>query len=218
MTTGPVCLIARAIAVKFALAAMLLTAIIDGQAQHNIAAPQDLVLTAQDDNQVVSAIVGQRIQIQLAANPSTGFSWSFTVTNGDAVAASGDPSYVPNDPGVTGGGGINSFPFLALKTGAATLAFVYRQPWNPQGAAQVFTVTIQVGGAVQGPQLSIATSEGKITIKWPSASSDGFYLEGTPNLALPQWAALNALALPDGPNLKVTLGTGEPAVFFRLRR
>jgi inhibitor of cysteine peptidase len=190
-----------------------------GWAQTNASpAPEDLVLTAQHSGQTVAASVGQRIFINLEGNPSTGFSWSLTSSNGDSVVSTGPYVYTATSPGVTGSGGTFSFPFQAVKLGPTTLGLTYRQPWNPEGEVQTFSVTIQVTGESEGPRLSIELMGPTIEITWPVTTSSEYYLKGTSSLTPPRWAAAYILPLTNGPNYKVTLGTAGQALYFRLRR
>lgn len=188
---------------------------VNGLAQSNYP-PSTLTLTIQNDGQTIVAATGQRILVNLAGNPSTGYTWLLTSTNGDAVLSDGPATFTPDTPGMPGSGGTFSFPFQAVKPGTSALGFAYRRSGTPPSTAQTFSVTIQVIGEL--PRLSIALVESKIEITWPITNSDGYYIEGTGSLTPPHWAAANVLPVPDGPNYKVVLGVTGQTFFFRLRR
>jgi inhibitor of cysteine peptidase len=179
---------------------------------------QELVLTEQDNGQTVGAVVSQSILVNLRGNPSTGFTWLLTSTNGDSVVPTGPAAYTPDAGGGPGSPGTFSFPFRAVHSGATTLTLDYLKSWEPTNVTQTFSATIEVSADTSGPRLSIALAETNVVITWPQAGSSGFYLEGTQSLSPPSWAALNVLPLPVGPDYQVTLAASGEALFFRLRK
>jgi inhibitor of cysteine peptidase len=180
--------------------------------------PSGLILTEADNGQTVSAVVGEPIAINLRGNPSTGYAWSQTSTNGDWVVTNGPATYTSDPGGGAGVGGTYLFPFTGVKPGQAALAFAYSQPWNPGSPAQTFLVTINVVADDVLPRLYIEVVNGNVVIRWPIANSDGFYLEGATQLQPADWAALNVVAVPDGNLYKVTLGVSGNMLFFRLHK
>ncbi len=197
-------------AVRIALG--LLVSLTAGEAQ--VTPPATLVLTEADNGTTVGAVVGQAIQVDLRGNPSTGYAWVLAGTNGGSVLPNGPVDYTQDPGGGVGRGGTFAFPFLAAGAGDTTLSFEYRPPGG--GAPpQSFTVTIQVAAAPP-PRLSIKLVQTAAIISWPMASSTNFFLEGSPALDPPQWAALNVAPLPEGTNYTVTLGAGGKALYFRL--
>jgi predicted secreted protein len=175
-----------------------------------------IILTEQDNGKTGMAARGQSLQVNLRGNPSTGFQWILAATNGTSVVPSGSSTFTPDVEGGVGSPGLFSFPFQVAEYGNTTLTFDYLQPWNPQNVLQTFVVTIQVGDMMP-QELSVRLEGTNVVITWPIAASSGFYLEGTPGLSPPQWAALNALVVPDGFNYKVILSSEGNGLFFRLR-
>jgi hypothetical protein len=116
--------------------------------------------------------------------------------------------------GGVGVGGTFAFPLLAAEPGDTALAFENRRP-SGGPPAQSFGLTIHVMTAP--PRLSITLVKTNMVIIWPIATSTNFFLEGTSSLHPSQWAALNALPLPNGTNFTVNLATGGKALYFRLR-
>ncbi|MGD0539619.1 MAG: protease inhibitor I42 family protein [Verrucomicrobiota bacterium] len=180
--------------------------------------PGGLILTETDNGKTVTAVVGEPIAINLRGNPSTGYAWSQTSTNGDSVVANGTATYTSDPGGGAGVGGTYLFPFSGVKPGQTTLAFAYSQPWNPASPAQTFLVTINVAADDVLPRLYIEVVNGTVVIRWPIANSDGFYLEGATELQPADWAALNVAAVPDGDLYKVTLGASGNMLVFRLHK
>ena len=177
-----------------------------------------IVLTEADNGKTGMAARGQSILINLRGNPTTGFQWVLTATNGNSVVPTGTNTFTSDDGAGTGRPGTFSFPFQVLNFGSTTLSFVYIQPWNPQNIQQTFTVTIGSGDMPGAPQLAAALDGKNVVITWPIAFSSGFYLEGTQSLSPPSWSASNALPVPDGFNYKVVLGAAGGSLYFRMRQ
>jgi inhibitor of cysteine peptidase len=178
--------------------------------------PATLVLTETNNGTVANAVVGQPITVNLHGNPSTGFEWLLTNTDGDSARTNGPTIYTPDADGMPGGGGTFSFPFLAVGTGDTTLAFEERRPWEGGTVIANFAVRIHVRAG--GPRLWIELARPNVRLLWPIAGSSGFFLEGTLSLEPAQWAALNVLPLPEGTNYVVTLGPGGKGLYFRLHK
>lgn len=177
----------------------------------------DLVLTEQDNGKTVVAMVGQSIAIDLRGNPSTGYAWMLTLTEGDSILAAGSYQYIPDSGGGIGGGGTFRFPFRASKAGSTTLLFEYLQPWDPGSLAQTFSVTISVTSGGLPPRLTIELINGDVVVRWPISGSEGFCLEGTLEIAPANWTAPNVVVVTEGDQFKVTLPASGKALFFRLR-
>jgi inhibitor of cysteine peptidase len=191
------------------LSALVASVALSGPAQ----TPPPLVLTEKDNGATAGALLGQAIDIDLPANPSTGFDWYLASTNGTSVVSNGPVVFTPDSPNV-GGPGTMRMPFLAVSTGKTTLSFVYYQSWNPQEIQTNYAVTINV--TPPSPVLSITRSGDNVLITWPITNSSAFFLEGTSRLDPPQWEALNVAPLPDGSNYLVALGHSGAPLFFRL--
>ncbi len=172
-----------------------------------------LVLTQADNGSTVIVSAGQAIEVDLRANPSTPISWVLSSTNFGAVLTNGPAVFTPDQPGLPGSGGTNAYPFIAAEPGDTTLQFDYL-PLGGGPAVQTFTVTLHV----VGPALSISLLGTNLVLSWPVFGSTNFFLEGSPGLAPPQWAALNVLPLSDGTRYNVTLGAEGIALYFRLHR
>jgi len=192
------------------LCALVASAALPAAAQ----APPTLILTQKDNGTTVSAWLEQPIEINLPANPSTGFSWYLVEAVGNSVASNGPAVFTPGSPGV-GGPGTMSLPFLAVNVGLTALSFAYDQPWNPQNPLTNYAVAINV--TAMTPSLSVTLDGDNVVLTWTTNSS-GFFLEGTTSLDPPHWAALNVAPMPDGPNYAVTLGHSGVALYFRLHK
>lgn len=87
--------------------------------------------------------LGQRFEVCLSENPTTGFSWSLT-SHGEPVCTLVQDFYEsPN--GLPGQGGTHHWQFQTTQAGLGTIEMVYRRPWEEEGKrTQRFTLCIRV--------------------------------------------------------------------------
>ncbi|MBF6336232.1 protease inhibitor I42 family protein [Nocardia abscessus] len=102
---------------------------------------------AADNGQQRRLHVGQRLIVALAANPSTGYSWSIAKVDAAVVKLDGEADFEP-DPAVPvapGAGGTSVWTFVGAAAGATSLTMEYTRPWE-QGLepARTFSLTIEV--------------------------------------------------------------------------
>jgi len=112
--------------------------------QTHSAAPV-LTLTSKDRAKTVQLHVGQMLEVQLAANPSTGYSWTL---NGSAVPLELVKSdFMPHagKSGKVGAAGAQSLRFVAKSDGTVKLVLDYHRPWEKnKRPARTFSVTVNV--------------------------------------------------------------------------
>ena len=82
-----------------------------------------------DSGRTVTVSKGTQIMIQLPANPSTGYSWSVTVSNPGVVSQAGDPVFKPSSSAL-GAGGVYTVWFDATGSGKTDLWLDYRRSWE----------------------------------------------------------------------------------------
>jgi len=96
------------------------------------AAPASVVRVAQENSgKAVTLRTGGRLEVALASNPTTGYSWQRE--GGDtAVLAPDSTRYQPSttQPGLVGSGGTQILAFRGARPGRTRLVLVYRQPWS----------------------------------------------------------------------------------------
>lgn len=85
----------------------------------------------------VNLVVGQQMEIALASNPTTGYSWQVADDAGGIVEMVGEPEFI-QDPGPTavGRGGAERLTFRAKKAGSGTLVLEYSRPWEKDTEAE----------------------------------------------------------------------------------
>lgn len=98
-----------------------------------------------DSGGTASLIPEQPLVVRLPANPSTGYSWSYTVT-GDEVLRLDSVSGVTAAPNrMVGSPGEQVWSFRAQGTGRAVLTYVYTRPWEKaMPPAQTLTLDVVV--------------------------------------------------------------------------
>ena len=73
---------------------------------------------------------GDRIQLRLPENPTTGFQWNLSLTPGLSLI---NDTYIPDDPSgkLVGSGGTHVWFLEAEQKGEQAVSGVYRRPWEP---------------------------------------------------------------------------------------
>jgi len=96
------------------------------------APPRYPVYTPAANGTTVQETLGDEFNLRLEENPTTGYSWSMTSTDGlDLVS----DQYIPSQTSgpMVGSGGVHSSFYKAVKTGDQGLHGEYRRPWVPVG-------------------------------------------------------------------------------------
>ena len=90
------------------------------------------VYTEADSGSTVNETLGDELDIRLAENPITGYSWNLSASAGLELVR--DEFIHSNTSGlIVGTGGIHSFYYKVAETGEQTLHGEYRRPWVPAG-------------------------------------------------------------------------------------
>jgi inhibitor of cysteine peptidase len=94
--------------------------------------PRFPVYTEEDSGKTVNETLGEEFNVRLEENPTTGYNWNMTASDGLELV--GD-QYIPSNPSgqIAGSGGIHSFSFKTIASGIQTLHGEYRRPWVPAG-------------------------------------------------------------------------------------
>lgn len=99
-----------------------------------------------DNGRTIFVARGGVIELRLASNPSTGYSWNIVSNRG--LTSEGDATYepTPHPPGVVGSGGFSLFRFLPTKANNGEIALDLRAPGFKSGdkPAQTFRADVRV--------------------------------------------------------------------------
>lgn len=112
------------------------------------AASGPVKLTDADNGKAITVKVGDLVQVILTGNPTTGYSWTTSLSAKDAAVLQqqGKALYAQQAPDSTivGGGGTFTFTFKAAASAQVVLKFNYARPWESVPPIQTFSVTINV--------------------------------------------------------------------------
>ncbi len=104
-------------------------------------------LTEADNGKAVAVKAGEDVQVILDGNPTTGYTWTATVSDPAVLQQQGDPVYAQGntDPSIVGAGGTFTFTFKAAAAGEVTLKFDYARPFETGVAPiQTYSMTVTV--------------------------------------------------------------------------
>jgi len=108
-----------------------------------LAACNPSVPSYSDDSRPINTGVGQEFAIELASNPTTGYSWGVDFDSKILSQVSKDySSSAP--PGMVGAGGSDKFVFKALAAGTTDLKFKYYRSFEPSTVPPIETKTFKV--------------------------------------------------------------------------
>jgi inhibitor of cysteine peptidase len=80
--------------------------------------------------------------VMLQENPTTGYVWNVTVTNGLTIV---NNTFMPPTSGLMGAGGVHTWSVQAIQTGAQQFNGIYKRPFeNLTGNETTFVLTVNV--------------------------------------------------------------------------
>ncbi len=108
----------------------------------NVTAMTPLLLNESYNGSTITAPLNTTLTLELAENPSTGYSWNLSTTSGLRIA--GD-EYVPSAANgtVVGAGGLHRWRIETVAAGLQEITGVYVRPWET-GVAPVETFRAEV--------------------------------------------------------------------------
>lgn len=89
---------------------------------------------------------GKTFTIALNENPTTGYSWTYAISDEGIIAKSKDVFEAEStDTQLVGAGGMRIVSFKGLKKGSAIITFVYERSWekNPEDEKIVYNVEVK---------------------------------------------------------------------------
>src|SRR5689334_5314350 len=101
-------------------------------------------LTEADDQRSIELRQGDKLEVKLAANPTTGFQWEIKAVNMDVLRPLGEPKFEPSSNAV-GSGGTVTLSFEAIGLGQTKLELIHHRPFEKNvPPIQSFEVTVSV--------------------------------------------------------------------------
>jgi predicted secreted protein len=101
-------------------------------------------LGLEDDGTRVALRSGDEIEITLAGNAITGFSWELVEFDPGVITALGESVYEEVDTDLVGGGGEWTWTLTAQESGECEVRFVYHRTWEDQPPEETFSFTASV--------------------------------------------------------------------------
>ncbi|MDG2182917.1 MAG: protease inhibitor I42 family protein [Mariniblastus sp.] len=99
-------------------------------------------LTSKDNGKTIAVTLGQKIQIQLDSNPTTGFSW-VDQSKSKSVRLIGEIKYAASGDAI-GSGGVSTASFMSTQPGKSEIKLGYLRTFEDKPAAKQFQVTLQI--------------------------------------------------------------------------
>jgi inhibitor of cysteine peptidase len=106
-----------------------------------------ITVTEKANGTTVKLKKGCILAVQLAGNPTTGFTWLIDKNNKTVLAPVGKTEYLrdPAPEGIVGRGGKYTFQFKAAKSGTSELKLVYKRPWEKdKRPAETFSLKVVI--------------------------------------------------------------------------
>ena len=101
-------------------------------------------LTEADAGRSIKLRVGDKLEVTLPGNPTTGFQWEVGSVDTSVLKPIGKPEY-KSSSNALGSGGQFTFRFEAVAPGQTTLQLIYHRPFEKDTPpAQTFEVTVTV--------------------------------------------------------------------------
>jgi inhibitor of cysteine peptidase len=120
----------------------LLFCVLIGMAAAACSAAGEVIQEAGDDGSQVELKRGQFLVVNLAGNPTTGYSWETAGFDDQILRQVGEVEFTP-DSELIGSGGVQTLRFEAQQSGQTALKIVYRRPWET-GVEPLKTFSLRV--------------------------------------------------------------------------
>ncbi len=98
---------------------------------------------------------GSKKIIELEGNPTTGYTWVYTVEDEALISIKESEKYLGKN-GMVGAPSLFTYKITALKRGATKILFEYKRPWeeNPPLETKVYGITIEQNGKLLNLQIN----------------------------------------------------------------
>jgi len=88
--------------------------------------------------------VNESFQIELDANPTTGYAWKWTNQQSVTIVDTFDFEFIPGTPGSIGGGGKERWNFRGLSSGTVSIKMEYCKSWDPKSTIELKEIIVRV--------------------------------------------------------------------------
>jgi inhibitor of cysteine peptidase len=106
--------------------------------------PKVVAVGEEQNESALTMRVGSQLEIELDANPTTGYQWEVVQLDNTILEQDGDLDYRASSQ-LTGASGKSTFHFTAIHVGEAKVDLVYRRAWETDVApAQTYSLQVNV--------------------------------------------------------------------------
>jgi len=107
--------------------------------------PENRVYTENDAEEIIEIGTGEVFIIELKENPSTGYSWHYTLEPQELISLYSDQYTANETENLVGAAGKHEYVFKAMSAGNAQIIFDNYRSWEPDVVEKtyVFNVTVQ---------------------------------------------------------------------------
>ena len=88
--------------------------------------------------------IGEIFQLELVANPSTGYSWKWTNQQAGSIVEAIDAEFIPARTNVVGSKGKEIWRYKGIRSGTALIKLEYNRSWEPNSTVDTKTITVTV--------------------------------------------------------------------------
>jgi inhibitor of cysteine peptidase len=104
----------------------------------------DVHIDEDDSGSTIGLNVGDRFDVTLPGNPTTGYSWERVPGTPELLKQVGEPAFVPESEAL-GAGGRVTLTFEAVASGSGPLALIYHRPFEQETPPlNTFEVKVEV--------------------------------------------------------------------------
>jgi inhibitor of cysteine peptidase len=101
-------------------------------------------LGEQDRGKTVELHTGDKLEVSLKGNPTTGYQWEMAAVDAAILQLIGEPEFSP-DSNALGAGGRVTLRLKAVAAGQTTLQLIYHRPFEKNGPPiKTFKVTVVI--------------------------------------------------------------------------
>ena len=100
-------------------------------------------LSEQDGGKTVELHAGDKLEVSLKGNPTTGYQWEMAAVDAAILKLVGEPEFNP-DSGALGAGGKVTLRLIAVAAGQTTLQLIYHRPFENVPPIKTFKATVVV--------------------------------------------------------------------------
>ncbi len=117
----------------------------------NVLPEESMKLSESDSGKTVEINVGDKLEIILDGNPTTGFIWEVSSLDSKFLGQ-GEEKFAPSSNNM-GSGGLEIKSFQAVAPGTSQLSLIYHRPFEPNNPPlRSFTITVDIKSVTKSRQ------------------------------------------------------------------